>query len=72
MPSVDITLSLSLDQCRSYYAGAVESIQTYTLDGRRVRFPARALHRLVSHDGVHGHFRLYFDGHGRFTTIVPL
>ncbi|MFC0338907.1 Protein of unknown function [Kushneria avicenniae] len=72
MPYVDISLSLTLDQCRRYYAGHAEWVDAHSVDGRRVRFPARALRRIVGPNGVHGVYRLAFDGAGRFESLVSM
>lgn len=72
VPSIDITLNLSADQCRAHYAGAADSIRTRTLDGRSVVLPSRALHRIIGRDGVHGVFRVRVDENGRFISIVAV
>ncbi|WP_350355172.1 DUF2835 family protein [Larsenimonas rhizosphaerae] len=43
-----------------------------SLDGRRVRFPARALHRIVGPNGVQGVYRLVFDQKGKFKSLSNL
>nr|WP_251977657.1 DUF2835 family protein [Salinicola sp. S1-1-2] len=72
MPSVDIFLDLTPAQCRRYYHGEADAIDTHAVDGRRVRLPARALHRIVQRDGVHGRYRLHFDDRGSFLSIERL
>ncbi|MFC0268109.1 DUF2835 family protein [Kushneria aurantia] len=72
MPSVDIVLHLSAEQCRAHYAGSADSIRTRTLDGRSVLLPSRALSRIIQSDGVHGVFRVSFDSSGRFVSIEAL
>lgn len=72
MPSVDIKLDLSAEQCRAHYAGAVDSIRTRTLDGRSVMLPSRVLHHIIKPDGVHGIYRVTFDDGGRFLSIRAL
>lgn len=72
MPSIDVMIELSHDACLAYYAGRVANVQTRSLDGRHVVFPAEALRRVVTRDGVHGSFRLTFTKSGRFRTIQKL
>lgn len=72
MPSIDIVLDLSAAQCRSYYAGQADNIRTMSTDGRAVRLPAQAMHRIVDRDGVRGIYRLAYDGQGRFQSIKKL
>lgn len=69
MPSVDIALSLSREQCLAYYQGQAQQVRTHSLDGRRVLFPANALVRVMGRQGVHGHYRLTFSAAGRFESL---
>lgn len=72
MPSVDVIIDLSADACQAHYEGRVEHVYTRSLDGRSVVFPATALRRVVTRDGVHGLYRLRFSSAGQFETIEPL
>ncbi|WP_017431367.1 DUF2835 domain-containing protein [Vreelandella jeotgali] len=72
MPSIDVVIDLTYDECLAYYAGSVANVRTRSLDGRRVVFPAEALRRVVTRDGVHGLYRLTFSPEGRFQRIQPL
>ncbi len=38
-------------------------------DGRRVRFPAKALQRHLRPEGIHGRFELQFDSTHRFVAL---
>ncbi|WP_089714123.1 DUF2835 domain-containing protein [Halomonas daqiaonensis] len=69
MPSIDVVIELSYEACLAHYEGRVANVQTRSLDGRRVVFPAEALRRVVAGDGVHGFFRLTFTEDGRFRSI---
>ncbi|XGA79618.1 DUF2835 domain-containing protein [Halomonas sp. CH40] len=72
MPSIDIVLHLSYDECLAHYEGRIGNVRTRSLDGRWVIFPAEAIRRVVSRDGVHGAFRLHFSDEGKFVSIKPL
>ncbi|MFY0989107.1 DUF2835 domain-containing protein [Halomonas sp. C05BenzN] len=72
MPAIDVIIELSHDACLAHYEGRVAQVHTRSLDGRRVVFPAEALRRVVTRDGVHGTFRLTFSEEGRFESIRPL
>ncbi len=69
MPSVDVVIELSPEACLSHYEGRAEQVYTWSLDGRRVVFPATALRQVITRDGVHGIFRLRFSSAGQFETI---
>ncbi len=72
MPSIDVVIDLTYDECLAYYAGSFANVRTRSLDGRRVVFPADALRRVVNRDGVHGVYRLTFSTAGRFQRIQLL
>ncbi|RCV90902.1 DUF2835 domain-containing protein [Billgrantia montanilacus] len=72
MPTIDVVIELSHDACLAHYEGRVGQVHTRSLDGRKVIFPAEALRRVVTRDGVHGCFRLTFSDVGRFVSIEPL
>ncbi|MFO7648319.1 DUF2835 domain-containing protein [Halomonas campaniensis] len=72
MPVVDVIIELSPEACLAHYEGRAGQVHTRSLDGRRVIFPAEALRRVVTRDGVHGVFRLHFSAEGRFQTIERL
>ncbi|SFH44720.1 DUF2835 family protein [Modicisalibacter xianhensis] len=72
MPSIDVDVQLSASECLRHYRGEVQQVYAYSLDGRRVLFPARALRRILRRDGVKGVFRLVFTDDGRFESIAEL
>ncbi|RAH36591.1 DUF2835 domain-containing protein [Halomonas sp. SL1] len=72
MPTIDIILDLTPAACLAHYEGRVGMVHTRSLDGRSVQFPAEALRRVVTRDGVHGVFRLYVSPDGRFEDILRL
>lgn len=72
MPSIDVVIVLSCETCLAHYEGRVGQVQARSLDGRRVVFPAEALRRVVTRDGVDGIFRLTFSEDGRFRSIQRL
>ncbi|MCE9664000.1 DUF2835 domain-containing protein [Halomonas sp. M5N1S17] len=72
MPTIDVVIELSHDACLAHYEGRVGQVHTRSLDGRKVIFPAEALRRVVTRDGVHGRFRLTFSDAGRFVSIEAL
>ncbi|AMD01834.1 DUF2835 domain-containing protein [Halomonas chromatireducens] len=72
MPTIDVVIELSHDACLAHYEGRVGQVHTRSLDGRKVIFPAEALRRVVTRDGVHGRFRLTFSEAGRFVSIQKL
>ncbi|MYL24958.1 DUF2835 domain-containing protein [Vreelandella massiliensis] len=72
MHSIDIGLNLSFDECLAHYEGRIANVRTRSVDGRWVIFPGEAIRRVVTHDGVHGIYRLTFTDEGKFVSIKPL
>lgn len=72
MPTIDVIIELSYAACLAHYEGRAGVVQSRSLDGRSVAFPAEALRRVVTRDGVHGVFRLYVSPEGRFEDIRRL
>jgi hypothetical protein len=72
MQTIDVVINLSYEACLAHYEGRIGQVYTYSLDGRRVVFPAEALRRVMTHDGVYGTYRLKFSEQGRFISIHPL
>ncbi|WP_136064805.1 DUF2835 family protein [Modicisalibacter radicis] len=72
MPSIDVVIELSAEQCLAHYAGGAQHVYARSRDGRRVVFPAQALRRIVGRDGVHGLYRLTFTADGKFESLVAL
>ncbi|PMR77695.1 DUF2835 family protein [Billgrantia endophytica] len=69
MPTIDVIIELSPESCLAHYEGRVGQVHAHSLDGRRVIFPAEALRRVVTREGVHGIYRLTFTVEGRFESI---
>lgn len=70
MNQITVDLAVSAQDYQSYYSGQIKQVVAYTVDGRRVRFPANILQHVVSHEGVYGRFQIQFDGEGKFLSIV--
>ncbi len=48
---------------------AIQTVLAYSTDGRKVRFPAGVLQRVVTRDGVRGRFAILFNQQGKFEGI---
>lgn len=69
MKTLNVMLSLSPEACRAYYEGRAEQVHAYSTDGRRVAFPAVALRRVVTREGVNGIYCLQVSDQGRLLGI---
>ncbi len=69
MPDLVIELNLSAAQVLAYYRGQARAVQARATTGQVVQFPASALQRHVTVDGIHGHFRIEFDAQYKFVRL---
>jgi Protein of unknown function (DUF2835) len=65
-------LSLSSDKYLAYYKGKANSIQTRSIDNKKIRFPASAVRKFLSHDGIHGLFEIQFDENNKLIKIEKI
>lgn len=69
---VTFRVSISREAYLRYYQAAARDVVVTAEDGRRVRFPARILREFVTREGIHGRFRLAYDGRGKSHGVVRL
>ena len=69
MPHYDVQLAISNDEFAKLYRGAAQSVRAWTVDGRSIRFPARALISYLQRSGIHGRFRVQVDAEHRLRRI---
>ncbi len=65
-------LSLLSEKYLKYYKGHASSIQVWSLDNKRIRFPASAARQFLTHDGIHGLFEIRFDKNNKLIEIVKI
>lgn len=69
MPAVEFTLNLSPERVLGYYRGQARTVIATLDDGRTLQFPATALQKVVTDQGVRGRFRLVFDAANKFQGL---
>lgn len=69
MPELTFELNLSAAKVMAYYRGELRAVQARATTGQLVQFPASALQRLITTDGVHGRFKLVFDDNRKFVGL---
>ena len=72
MPSLVLDIHLTADQFLAYYQGRANRVLAYSRDGRSVSLPAHHLRPFLSHDGVHGTFRLEVGADGKLLDVKRL
>lgn len=55
-----------------YYEGSVQWVQVRAFDGTRVRFPASALRRFVTEEGVYGTFEMVIDENRKLLSLKKI
>lgn len=72
MASIRVSLDISSHQYLAYYKGAADAVVATSVDGRKVRFPARVLRQFLTHDGIEGTFLIRFNEQNKFVGIEKL
>jgi len=71
MPELVVELHLTPADLLKYYRGDVRVVQARAVSGQSIQFPASALQRHVTIEGVHGLFRLEFGSSSASSTSSP-
>ena len=63
MPSHTLRFQLALpaEDYLSFYKGHAQNVVVNSVDGRTVQFPASAIRKFLTHEGVYGVFEIEFD-----------
>lgn len=69
MPALTVDIHLTPAQLLRYYRGQARAVQARATTGQLVQFPAAALQRHVTPDGIHGLFELEFDADHKFVRL---
>ncbi len=62
-------LQISQQQYLQYYQGTANAVQVVSECGKRLHFPAARLRPFLTHNGIHGRFRLTIDDNNRFIDL---
>ncbi|MCW9015168.1 MAG: DUF2835 domain-containing protein [Gammaproteobacteria bacterium] len=66
------SLHISPDQYQRYYQGSAKAIIVKASDGRTLRFPASALQKFVTHEGIQGAFEISFDNNNKMIGLIKI
>ncbi len=64
-----VTLDISAEAYQLMYSGAARNVVAHDTEGRRVQFPAQALRKFVTRQGVQGTFLIRVDANHRLIDI---
>jgi len=64
-----VTLEIDAEAYQRMYAGQARNVLARDSQGHSIQFPAAALRRFVTHDGVQGVFLIEVDADNRLVEI---
>ncbi len=64
-----ISLDISAEAYQRMYSGEARNVLVQDTEGRRVQFPAQALRKFVTNQGVRGTFHIRVDADHRLIDI---
>ncbi len=67
-----VKLAIDAEEMQRWYRGSAKEVLAYSLEGKKVRFPASVLRPFVTREGVHGHFRIIFDSHHKLRGVEQI
>jgi len=70
--SIRFRLAISAEEYLAYYQGSAQEVVVRSDDNKIVRFPASAIRKFVTHDGIFGSFEITFDENNKLIGIQPI
>ena len=70
--SIRFRLAISAEEYLAYYQGSAQEVVVRSDDNKIVRFPASAIRKFVTHDGIFGSFEITFDENNKLIAIQPI
>ena len=67
--SIRFRLAISAEEYLAYYQGSAQVVVARSDDNRIIRFPASAIRKFVTHDGIHGSFEISFDENHKLIAV---
>jgi uncharacterized protein (UPF0261 family) len=70
--SIRFRLAISAEDYLAYYQGSAQAVVARSDEGKTIRFPASAIRKFVTHDGIYGRFEITFDENNKLIAIRPI
>jgi hypothetical protein len=70
--SIRFRLAISAEDYLAYYQGSAQVVVARSEDNKTVRFPASAIRRFVTYDGIFGDFEITFDENNKLISIQSI
>lgn len=72
LSSIRFRLAISAEEYLAYYQGSAQVVVARSEDNKTIRFPASAIRKFVTHDGVFGNFEIAFDENNKLIAIQSI
>ena len=72
MSELTFVLHITTDQYLAYYNGAARTIAVRTENGLSLKFPANAMQKFITREGIHGRFKISFDQHNKLIGVTRI
>lgn len=69
---IRFNIALDADKYLSYYKGNARNIVVRSEDNRSLKFPASAVRKFLTHDGIFGLFEIQFDDNKKLIEIIRI
>ena len=70
--SIRFRLAISAEDYLAYYQGSAQVVVARSEDNQTIRFPASAIRRFVTRDGIYGDFEITFDENNKLIVIQSI
>ncbi|MFT4518834.1 MAG: hypothetical protein ACI9JM_001219 [Halioglobus sp.] len=67
--SIRFRLAISPEEYLAYYQGSAQDVVACSEDNKTIRFPASAIRKFVTNDGIFGDFEITFDENNKLIAI---
>ena len=70
--SIRFRLAISAEEYLAYYQGSAQVVVARSDDNRVIRFPASAIRKFVTPDGIYGSFEISFDENHKLIEVQQI
>ena len=70
--SIRFRLAISAEDYLAYYQGNAQVVVARSEDNKTIRFPASAIRKFVTNEGVYGKFEITFDDNNKLISIQSI
>lgn len=72
LSSIRFRLAISAEEYLAYYQGSAQDVIACSEDNKTIRFPASAIQKFVTHDGIFGDFEITYDENNKLIAIQSI